>query len=56
MESNRIWRGLAEETGEPDLTFTECGCLHLADTEAGLPKCEAWLEVASQHQLRHAVF
>jgi len=52
MESNRIWRSLAEETSEADLTFTECGCLYLVDTEAGLAKCEAWMEVAKQHQLK----
>lgn len=51
MESNRIWRGLAEETGEKDLLFTESGCLYLVDTRAGLAKCEAWIEVAKQHQL-----
>lgn len=52
MESNRIWRGLAADTGEADLSFTECGCLYLVDTEAGLAKCEAWMEVAEQHQLQ----
>lgn len=51
MESNRIWRGLAAETGEQDLTFTQGGCVHLTDTEAGLAKMEAWKEVAGQHQL-----
>lgn len=51
MESNRIWRSLAAETGEADLSFTECGCLYLVDTRAGLAKCEEWIEVAKQHQL-----
>jgi len=51
MESNRIWRTLAAETGEADLAFTECGCLYLVDTQAGLEKCETWIEVANQHQL-----
>ena len=51
MESNRIWRSLAAETGEQDLTFTQGGCIHLTDTEAGLAKMEAWRDVASQHQL-----
>ena len=51
MELNRIWRGLAAETGEKDLTFTQGGCVHLADTEAGIAKMEAWKEVAGQHQL-----
>ena len=34
MEANRIWRSLAKETGEADLTFTQSGCLYLIDTEA----------------------
>ncbi len=34
MEANRIWRGLAERTGEPDLAYTESGCLYLADAPA----------------------
>lgn len=51
MESNRIWRGLAEKTGETDLAFTQSGCLHLADSETGLRKYEDWYEVAKQHQL-----
>jgi glycine/D-amino acid oxidase-like deaminating enzyme len=55
MEANRIWRGLAAETGEEGLTFTECGCLHLTDSEAGLKKYEAWLEIARQHQLRTVI-
>ena len=52
MESNRIWRGLAEETGEKDLAFTEAGCLYLADTHAKLAKFEDWYDFARQHQLR----
>jgi glycine/D-amino acid oxidase-like deaminating enzyme len=51
MESNRIWRGLAEKTGEPDLTFTQGGTVHLADSPAGLGKLEAFFELAKQHQL-----
>jgi glycine/D-amino acid oxidase-like deaminating enzyme len=51
MESVRIWRDLASQTGEKDLEFTKCGCLYLVDTKAGLEKCESWLEVAKQHQL-----
>ena len=34
MESNRIWRGLAEDTGDEDVAFTESGCLYLAESEA----------------------
>jgi glycine/D-amino acid oxidase-like deaminating enzyme len=51
MESNRIWRSLAMKTGEADLAFTQSGCLHLAETEAGLRKFEAWHELAKRHQL-----
>ena len=51
MESNRIWRGLAEKTGEADLTFTNSGCYYLADDEAGLAKYAEWHELARQHQL-----
>ena len=35
MESNRIWRGLAGETGEKDLAFTAAGCVYLAEGRAG---------------------
>ena len=51
MESNRIWRGLARETGESDLGFTQAGCLYLADTEEKLRKFEEWFDLAKQHQL-----
>lgn len=51
MESNRIWRGLAEKTGESDLTFTQCGNLYITDDEATLRKYEAWREMATEHQL-----
>ncbi len=51
MESNRIWQGLAQETGEADLTFTQAGCLYLADSEEKLAKFESWHELAKQHQL-----
>ena len=51
MQSNRIWRGLAEETGEGDLAFTPSGCLYLAETDAALAKFTDWYEVAKQHQL-----
>ncbi len=52
MEANRIWRGLAKETGEADLTFTQSGCLYLIDTEAKQAKYDEWHELALQHQLR----
>ena len=51
MESNRIWRGLAEETGERDLAFTGCGCLYLTRDPARMARWEEWREVASRHQL-----
>ena len=52
MEANRIWRGLAEETGDRHLEFTPSGCLYLADTEENLAKFESWKDLASRHQLR----
>ncbi len=51
MESNRIWRGLAEQTGEADLGFTESGCLYLAESADALEKFEVWHDVAKEHQL-----
>jgi glycine/D-amino acid oxidase-like deaminating enzyme len=51
IESNRIWRGLAAETDEPDLAFTETGCLYLAETPAAMAKYERWYELAKQHQM-----
>ena len=51
MESNRIWRGLAGETGEQDLAFTAAGCVYLARDERELAKFEAWHDLAKQHQL-----
>ena len=51
MESNRIWRGLAAESGEKDAAFTEAGCLYLAEKEAELARFETWYDIAKQHQL-----
>lgn len=51
MEANRIWRGLAEETGEPGLAFTPSGCVHVAADRQRLAKFENWCETASRHQL-----
>jgi len=51
MVSNRIWRDLAEETGEADLTFTQAGCVYLAENAATLKKYEAWSGLAREHQL-----
>ena len=51
MESNRIWRGLAEETGEKDLAFTASGCVYLAEDERQLAKYEEWHDLARRHQL-----
>lgn len=51
MEANRIWRQLANDTGEADLAFTESGCLVLTDSEARFKGLEEWYETAKQHQL-----
>ena len=51
IESNRIWRGLAEKTGEANLAFTQSGALHLAETEARLATFEMWHAQAKEHQL-----
>ena len=51
MESNRIWRELAEETGERDLAFTGAGCAYLAENERQLAKFEEWRDLAREHQL-----
>ena len=51
MEANRIWRSLAEETGERDLTFTECGCLYVTTDRSRMSRWEEWREVAARHQL-----
>ena len=51
MESNRIWRGLAAETGETDLAFTQSGCCILAESESQMAKYETWHELAREHQL-----
>ena len=51
MESNRIWRELAGETGEKDLAFTAAGCVYLAEDERTLARYEDWHDVAKEHQL-----
>ncbi len=51
IEANRLWRGLAEETGEPDLAFTPCGCVHVAPDPQRLAKFERWCEIARRRQL-----
>ena len=51
MESNRIWRGLARDTGEEDLAFSAAGCVYLAEDERRLAKYEEWHALAKQHQL-----
>ncbi len=51
MESNRIWRDLATQTGEQDLAFTGCGLAYLAEDERALAKYAEWHEVAREHQL-----
>jgi glycine/D-amino acid oxidase-like deaminating enzyme len=52
MEANRLWQGLAQETGEADLAFTQAGCLYLAETEAKQATFENWHDLATRHQLR----
>ncbi|MBC6438945.1 MAG: FAD-binding oxidoreductase [Rhodospirillales bacterium] len=51
MEANRIWRGLAEETGECDLAFTRSACVKLAEDPSAIAGMEAWRELAVEHQL-----
>ncbi len=51
MESNRIWRSLAEKTGEADLAFTQSGCLYLGESAASMARYEEWHDLAKQHQL-----
>ena len=51
MESNRIWRGLAAETGEKDLVFTGAGQVYLAEDPRDLAKFEEWHDIAREHQL-----
>ncbi len=50
MESLRLWKSLAAETGE-DLGFTQHGVCYLAETDAQLERYERWLEIARQYQL-----
>ena len=51
MESNRIWRSLAAETGEKDLAFTGAGCMYLAEKESQIARFELWHDLAKQFQL-----
>jgi glycine/D-amino acid oxidase-like deaminating enzyme len=51
MEANRIWRGLAQETGEADLAFTQSANVKLAESAQTLAGYEAWRELSMQHQL-----
>ena len=51
MESNRIWRSFAPDTGEKDLAFTVAGCAYLAEDERDLARFEAWRDIAGEHQL-----
>ena len=51
MEANRLWQGLAAETGETDLNFSQSGCLYLADSPAAMTKYEGWYDTAKQAQL-----
>ena len=51
MEANRLWRGLAAETGEADLAFTASGCVHLTNDAKRMATFERWCETARTHQL-----
>ncbi|MYA89611.1 MAG: FAD-binding oxidoreductase, partial [Boseongicola sp. SB0662_bin_57] len=51
MESNRIWRNLAAETGEKDLAFEGCGLAYLAEDDRALARYEEWHDLAREHQL-----
>ncbi len=51
MESNRIWRSLARDTGEAGLAFTPSSCVRLAEDEPTLEGMHAWYEIAREHQL-----
>ena len=55
MESNRIWRGLAAQTGEADLAFTQSASIYLAEDSASLAKYQQWHALAKQHQLDTAM-
>ncbi len=50
MDSLRIWRSFAAETGE-DAGFVEGGCLYLARTQGELEAHAKWLPTAKQFQL-----
>ena len=47
---SRLWQGLEAEL-EADIEWRQGGILHLADTDAGMAKYEAWLEHARTYQL-----
>lgn len=55
MEANRLWQGLAAETGDSGLNFTQSGCLYLADNPAAMAKYEDWYDTAKQAQLDTAL-
>ncbi len=46
----RLWRGLEAEL-EADIEWRQGGILHLAETDLGMAKYEAWLEHARTYQL-----
>ena len=50
IEANRLWRGLAAETGE-DLGFRQTGTLYLANSAKDMAGFEAWMEHARAHHL-----
>ncbi len=50
IECKRLWRGLEAEL-EADIEWRQGGILHLAETDLGMAKYEAWLEHARTYQL-----
>ncbi len=50
LESQRIWRSLAEDIGE-DVGYTEGGCLYTADTQKEFASLAIWRDIAIEYGL-----
>jgi glycine/D-amino acid oxidase-like deaminating enzyme len=50
IESMRIWRGLAVETGE-DVGYAQTGCLFAASDDQQMQSFHDWIEIAKEHDL-----
>ena len=50
LESLRIWRSLAEDTGE-DVGYTEGGCLYTARTQREFASLAKWCDIANEYGL-----